>query len=123
MNPPMEPPPFEQPMIRKCIKTKVRIQSHEDLQEVLILTTVLCSVDSQLNRDTSAESYYLRPQDDADGDMSSSEEDMYSDSSQDCSEDDSVSSSGRAAPQSQDEKRHKMKAFWLRKDPIAEVWL
>lgn len=111
----MEPPPFEHPMIRKCIKTNVRIQSQEALQEVLILTTVLCSVDDQLNRSTSIRSISSRSQDGA-YDLSSSDEDIYSETSEESSEDEN-----RAAPQSRDEQRYKMKAFWLRKDPIAEV--
>ena len=121
----MDPPPFDQPMIRKCIKTSVRIQNHEALQEVLILTTVLCSVESQLNKSNG-------PQDSAGGDgMPSGDDDNmsdYSESSDDYSDsgDSEVNDENaqyKSAPQSQDEERYKMKAFWLRKDPICEVCL
>jgi hypothetical protein len=124
----MDPPPFDHPMIRKCIKTHVRIQNHEDLQEVLILTTVLCSVESQLNRSNSARYYNSQPQDNSGGDgMSSSDEDMsgYSDTSDDSSDERNEEShsadTNRGAPQSREDERYKMKAFWLRKDPICEV--
>jgi hypothetical protein len=125
-NPPMDPPPFDQPMIRKCIKTNVRIQSHEALQEVLILTTVLCPVDSQRNPNSSFSRSHNSQDSASSGDgISSSDEDMYSETSEDCSgdENDAVNNPSRAAPQSQDEERYKMKAFWLRKDPICEVRL
>lgn len=118
----MDPPPFDQPMIRKCIKTSVRIQNQEDLQEVLILTSVLCPVDSQLDRNSTINRSHNSQDSACSGDLSSSDEDMYSESSEDCSgeENDAVNNPSRAAPQSQDE-RFKMKAFWLRKDPICEV--
>eukprot|EP00956_Cyclotella_meneghiniana_P033329 scaffold95035_cov71-Cyclotella_meneghiniana.AAC.1 len=133
-HPPANPPPFDQPKIRKCIKTNVRIQNQEELQEVLILTTVLCSVESELNRNATTtttiniaaaavdnnETTTFQP-----SDSSSSDEEMFSNSS---SSDDSrgYSESERninEAPQDRgDEERqhHRMKAFWLRKDPICE---
>ena len=120
----MEPPPFDQPMIRKCIKTSVRIQNHESLQEVLILTTVLCSVESQLNKSDipgiSTTADRMASSDDDMGDYTESSDD-YSDS--DDSESNTEDRPYKVAPQSQDEERYKMKAFWLRKDPIREVCL
>ena len=125
----MDPLPFDPPMIRKCIKTNVRIQGYDDLQEVLILTTVLCSVESQLNRSNSGY-YNLQPKSIQDGsNLSNSGDDMsgYSETSEDYISDyddnhASVNQNGDI-PQDRDDERYKMKAFWLRKDPICEVRL
>ena len=134
-HPPANPPPFDQPKIRKCIKTNVRIQNQEELQEVLILTTVLCSVESELNRNattTTTTTINIAAVDNNEAttfqpsDSSGSDEEMYSDSS---SSDDSrgYSESERninEEPQDRGEEErqhHRMKAFWLRKDPICEV--
>jgi hypothetical protein len=121
-NPPLDPPPFDPPMIRKCIRTNVRIQDHDDLQEVLILTTVICTVESQLNP-TPQRSYNSQQEDDGEA-ISSGEEDYsgYSETSEDDESDDDAAENGDA-PQSIDAKheRYKMKAFWLRKEPICEV--
>ena len=116
-HPPANPPPFDQPMIRKCIKTNVRIQNQEGLQEVLILTTVLCSVESELNRNDTAAIIAADNETFQPSDGSSSDEEMYSDSSEDSRGD----SDGNVNEPQDRVEEHRMKAFWLRKDPICEV--
>ncbi|KAL7486169.1 hypothetical protein ACHAW6_011766 [Cyclotella cf. meneghiniana] len=130
-QPPLDPPPFDQPMIRRCIRTDVRIQNHEYMQEVLILTTVLCSVESQLNPNPNKEDN--SEEENWDG-TSSNHEDLsdFSDMSSDEEESDNDTDSGSSiinrnahhgdAPQCRDsnEERYKMKAFWMKREPICE---
>ena len=46
---PLDPPSFDVPNVRRCIKTTVRIQNYDKPQEVLILTSISSSVDSILS--------------------------------------------------------------------------
>ena len=48
-QPPLDPPSFDVPNVRRCIKTTVRIQNYDKPQEVLILTSISSSVDSILS--------------------------------------------------------------------------
>ncbi len=130
-HPPLAPPPFVAPEIRKCIKANVRIQNHEPVEEVLILTTVLCSVESQLNPspNRSLNAHHVEDSEDEDrGYTSSIDEDMsdFSEStsdeeeSDDTDEGDHISSRNAQngdARQSRggNEDRYRMKAFWLKK--------
>lgn len=119
-EPPLDPPPFEPAMIRKCIKANVRIQNHDRLQEVLILTTVCCSVESQLNDDPN------RCSDCSNENRSGSSESELSDFSDSSSEEDSEDETngveaGNYAQCKDPNPGHRMKAFWLRKEPMCEV--
>jgi len=55
-HPPLDCPPFQPATVRKCIKTTVRVQNIDKPQEVIILTSVISSVESILSVDPDAPS-------------------------------------------------------------------
>lgn len=133
-HPPLDPPPFTPTTIRKCIRATVRIQNFDQLQEVLILTSVTCSVESQLDRTNGTSNGYMEEVEE--GESSSDSSSDFSESSSSSEDDDCVSESddemqednhtttkngkGEAQCKSPDQ-RYRMTAYWLRKEPVREV--
>ena len=142
LQPPLDPPPFDTPNVRKCIKTTVRIQNFDKPQEVLILTSISTSVDSILNSfDPQTDNNVADSFDDSDfSDFSdsqststSSEEGSSSDDTNmmedETDEEEKKQSSNhgdttKAAPQCtsnrQTNQGYRMKAYLLRREPLCE---
>lgn len=132
LRPPLEPPPFEPVDVRRCIRTNVRIQNHERQEEVLIPTSLTISVESMLNA-TSTQDREEMDDDDEDDDYEGSSDFSESSSSSDGvggEGNDVMRDSGRklygdaniAAQSPVPQHRvNRMKAYWLRGDPICQV--
>ena len=142
-QPPLDPPPFDTPNVRKCIKTTVRIQNFDNKpQEVLILTSISTSVDSILNSfDPHTANNIADSFDDSDfSDFSDSQSTSTSSEEGSSSDDDKMeedetdeeekkqsSNHGdntKAAPQcttnGQTNQGYRMKAYLLRREPLCE---
>jgi hypothetical protein len=126
-QPPLDPPPFDEPMILRCIKTNVRIQNHEHTQEVLILTSVLCSVESQLNPNPNRSLNSNQENDSEEenwDDTASSDEDIsdfFETSSDDEESDNDTDRGNNDINRNAQNRGPPLRAFWLRGDPICEV--
>ena len=118
-RPPLDPPPFEPVHVRRCVRTNVRIQNHDSLEEVLILTSLTSSVDTFLNESTAHD-------EDVDDEL-----DDYEDGSDLSESFSSTSSSSSSSYDDMEEEKidgersnrevSRMKAYWPTRDPICEV--
>lgn len=142
LQPPLDPPPFDTPNVRKCIKTTVRIQNFDKPQEVLILTSISTSVESILNSfdphtannvadsfDDSDFSDFSDSQSTSSGEGSSSDDDTNMIEEDETDEEEKKQSSNHgdttnSAPQCtsnrQTDQGYRMKAYLLRREPLCE---
>ncbi|KAL3790048.1 hypothetical protein ACHAW5_008643 [Stephanodiscus triporus] len=81
-NPPLDPPPFESVYVRRCVRITQRVHGREGTREVLILTSIMQSVDDMLN------DHYPEEEDvdtdTTDGDEVSDDSEISSTSTEDC---------------------------------------
>lgn len=129
-RPPLDPPPFEPVHVRRCIRTNVRIQNHDNREEVLILTSLTSAVDTFLNAHN--EDVNAQNEDMDDGNVDDDEDDDSDDGS-DISESSSSSSYDEMGEQEKEEGDsgsdrsgnnqvvNRMRAYWPRGDPICVV--
>jgi len=143
LQPPLDPPPFDTPNVRKCIKTTVRIQNFDKPQEVLILTSISTPVDIILNSfDPHTANNVADSFDDSDfSDFSDSQKTSTSSEEGESSDDDKMEEdetdeeekkqssnhgddNANSAPQcnnnGQSNQAYRMKAYLLRKEPLCE---
>lgn len=122
MEPPLDPPAFDLPMVQRCIHSTVRIAGR-GLQDVLILTTLRCSVAEQLDNfdlygsESNNDVVETSSSDESSSDSSSDEPD---DASMDT--DDSDKSVASDCAPSGETQHSPMRAFWLGDQPQRPMW-
>jgi hypothetical protein len=117
--PPLDPPPFDPVHVRRCVRTNVRIQNHDSLEEVLILTSLTTPVDTFLNESTTHDEVVDNELDDYEDGSDLSESFSSSSSSSSSSYDDMEE--GKIYGERNNCEVSRMKAYWPSRHPICEV--